>query len=46
MATGKKSLEEIRREAEEIEIKPELINLDVKQIDEVVRCIISKLEAI
>ncbi|WP_312648721.1 acetaldehyde dehydrogenase (acetylating) [Aminipila sp.] len=46
VAVGKKSLEEIRREAGEIELKPEAVNLDAKQIDEVVRRIINQLEAI
>ncbi len=46
VAAGKKSLEDIRKEAGEIEMKPELINLDAKQIDEVVRRIIKQLEAI
>ncbi|MHC1722072.1 MAG: acetaldehyde dehydrogenase (acetylating) [Aminipila sp.] len=46
VAMGKKSLEEIRKEAEQFELKPDVISLDAKQIDEVVRRIISKLEAI
>lgn len=46
IAVGKKDLEEIRKEAEEIELKPKSVNLDAKQIDEVVRRIIKQLEAI
>lgn len=46
VAIGKKSLEEIRREAGEIELKPENVSLDASKIDEVVRRIIKQLEAI
>ncbi len=46
IAVGRKSLEEIRKDAGEIPGKREVINLDGKQIDEVVRRVIKQLEAI
>ncbi|MFV0518037.1 MAG: acetaldehyde dehydrogenase (acetylating) [Aminipila sp.] len=46
VAVGQKSLDQIRKEANEAQIKPQTINIDSKMIDEVIREIIKQFEAI